>query len=78
MTTSQGCRNTLTRKKNKTDNGSNGIVSMVMTQEDTNAHRFLYSIAKQREHHMITKDSLEYHSVIIGTDMDVHGFSIGH
>ena len=62
VTLSRGCRNTITRKKNKTGNEDFGIVSMMMTQEDTNASRVLWSIAKQREHHMITKRSLEYHS----------------
>ena len=28
-------------KKNKTGNGSNGVVSMMMTRKDTDAHRVL-------------------------------------
>jgi hypothetical protein len=37
----RGCWNTITRKKNKIGNEDFGIVSMVMTQEDTDASRVL-------------------------------------
>ena len=36
------------KEEQKISNGSNGIVSMVMTLEDTDASQVLWSIMKQR------------------------------
>ena len=41
MASSRGCQDTIMRKKNKIGNEDFGIVSMVMSQEDTDASQVL-------------------------------------
>ena len=48
QTSSRGCRNIITRKKNKTGNDDFGIVSIVMTPEDTDGSQFFLKYCKAK------------------------------